>query len=95
MVRLTAATPLELSEVDPAQCPICGRPNGCRRAARPDMAESEPCWCWDYRIPETLLARVPERARNKACICRACIERHGGWREERPSAGSAVSAKID
>ena len=71
------------AQVDPARCPLCGRPNGCRLAAagftaaapaRADELPQEPCWCFSMRFPAALLARVPEHARNRACICRACLE---------------------
>ncbi len=58
--------------VDPSRCPLCGRPNGCLLAAHPDGGGR--CWCFSMRFPPALLARVPERARNRACICRSCVE---------------------
>jgi hypothetical protein len=60
--------------IDPALCALCGRENGCAMAA--DPTSSTPCWCTPLAIPRSLLALVPEEARNRACICRACIERH-------------------
>lgn len=32
------------------------------------------CWCFRVEIPAALLARVPEAWRNRACICRQCVE---------------------
>jgi hypothetical protein len=58
--------------IDPSRCPLCGGPNGCRLAAHP--GEGGRCWCFAARFPERLLARVPERARNRACICQKCLE---------------------
>lgn len=56
--------------VDPDRCPLCGEPNRC-------AAESgERCWCFDVEVSSRLLAAVPDEARGRACVCRACVERH-------------------
>ncbi len=60
--------------IDPAVCPICGRPNECR-LAQPDPAP-EPCWCTRVRISQNVLKLVPEPARNRACVCRNCVEKY-------------------
>lgn len=36
------------------------------------------CWCERHVFPEELLARVPAELRNRACICRGCLE--AAWR---------------
>lgn len=51
-------------------CPLCGGPNGCVPAESGSFAGT--CWCKDVAFSAELLARVPEAARQKACICRAC-----------------------
>lgn len=51
-------------------CPLCGRLNGCQMCSA--TAAGEPCWCHEVIMPAELLARVPEAARNVACICREC-----------------------
>jgi hypothetical protein len=57
----------------PALCPLCGRNNDCAvLAGRP----VEACWCAVVPIPPSLRARIPPERRGKACICRACAERH-------------------
>jgi hypothetical protein len=33
-----------------------------------------PCWCTQARFDAALLARVPEQASGKACICAACAQ---------------------
>ncbi len=33
-----------------------------------------PCWCSTVRIPDELLARIPAEQRNRACICRQCVQ---------------------
>jgi hypothetical protein len=58
--------------VDAGQCPLCGQPNECQLCTA--AAYKGPCWCAKMEIPETLLAQVPAALRNRACICRACIE---------------------
>jgi hypothetical protein len=32
-----------------------------------------PCWCTLVEFSADLLKQVPEAARNKACICAACV----------------------
>ncbi|MGE0874985.1 MAG: cysteine-rich CWC family protein [Burkholderiales bacterium] len=56
---------------DPARCPLCGEQNACEMAA----GSGKPCWCATLDFPAALLARVPAEARDKACICRACVEK--------------------
>lgn len=56
---------------DPARCPLCGEPNACALAS--GGAPGAPCWCVGQTFPEDLLARVPQEARRRACICRRCV----------------------
>jgi hypothetical protein len=56
---------------DPARCPLCGGPNDCQHCTT--AAYKGPCWCESAKIPDELLARVPLEARNRACLCRACV----------------------
>lgn len=58
---------------NPAQCPLCGEANGCQFAST--VAYKGPCWCAHVDMPHELLARVPENLRNRACICRSCVEK--------------------
>lgn len=51
-------------------CPLCGGPNGCVPAACGSFEVN--CWCKSVAFSAELLARVPEAARHKACICRGC-----------------------
>ncbi|MEO8038869.1 MAG: cysteine-rich CWC family protein [Betaproteobacteria bacterium] len=53
-------------------CPLCGRPNRCAPAQSGTF--QTPCWCREATFSAGLLARVPQRQRNIACICRACLE---------------------
>ena len=34
---------------------------------------TEPCWCTLVDFSADLLKQVPEAARNKVCICAACV----------------------
>jgi len=55
--------------VDPSRCPLCGADNACvMQSASPDSK----CWCQAVEFSEELLARVPEAARRKVCICAKC-----------------------
>jgi hypothetical protein len=51
-------------------CPLCGAANGCEPAATGRF--SGECWCTRVKIDETVLARIPEEDKGKACLCRAC-----------------------
>jgi prepilin-type processing-associated H-X9-DG protein/prepilin-type N-terminal cleavage/methylation domain-containing protein len=61
------------SLINPAQCPLCGGPNDCQ-LCRP-AARQDGCWCVREEFPGELLAQVPDLFRNRACICRACVEK--------------------
>jgi hypothetical protein len=61
---------LLLPEMDPCRCPLCGQPNACAMAG---ASAPGPCWCARVHFSADLLAQVPEAARNKACICAACV----------------------
>jgi prepilin-type processing-associated H-X9-DG protein/prepilin-type N-terminal cleavage/methylation domain-containing protein len=58
---------------NPDECPLCGGANGCQLCS-PATCKG-PCWCASVDIPAALLARVPEHLRNRACICRHCVEK--------------------
>jgi hypothetical protein len=66
----------EGSSVPPAKfsapiCPICGEPNSCQFAGS-DTYKGR-CWCAGEEFPRSLLERIPEAARNVACVCRKCV----------------------
>jgi prepilin-type N-terminal cleavage/methylation domain-containing protein/prepilin-type processing-associated H-X9-DG protein len=58
---------------NPAQCPLCGAANGCQLCS--PAAYKGQCWCAHEEISDELLARVPENLRNRACVCRPCIQK--------------------
>jgi len=58
---------------NPNQCPLCGAANGCQLCS--PAAYKGSCWCARIEMPDPLLARVPENFRNRACICRNCLEK--------------------
>jgi hypothetical protein len=56
--------------VDVATCVLCGSANDC------GLARGETtCWCFEVVVPPSLLAQIPEALRDRACVCRACVER--------------------
>jgi len=60
--------------IDPCRCPLCGQPNACAMASTQDgAAMSGPCWCTMVSFSAELLSQVPEAARQRACICAACV----------------------
>lgn len=58
---------------NPAQCPLCGEANECQLCS--PATYKGPCWCAQLDVPSELLAQVPEPCRNRACICRSCVEK--------------------
>ncbi len=56
-----------MSELRKDRCPLCGGPNECGMAA----GKSE-CWCFEAKIAPEVLARVPEEAKGKVCVCAKC-----------------------
>jgi hypothetical protein len=58
---------------DPAKCPLCGQTNQCQLCT--DHAYKGPCWCAKVKISQELLDQIPTDLKNKACICKACVEK--------------------
>ncbi|PAW79998.1 MAG: hypothetical protein B9S32_01320 [Verrucomicrobia bacterium Tous-C9LFEB] len=69
-----------MSEIDPALCPICGKPNRCERLST--EPRKGPCWCATQKFPRELLELIPEKARGRACVCRKCLEDWHGRRRQ-------------
>lgn len=53
-------------------CPICNEPNNCAMEVDKTAAD---CWCFQTYFPKELLQAVPPELKDKACICRKCVER--------------------
>ena len=51
-------------------CPLCGQPNRCAASACGTFDVN--CWCMQTRIPEAVLARVPDGWKGRACLCPRC-----------------------
>ena len=65
--------PAPAGAVDRTRCPLCGASNQCVMAGSPGAGDPAlPCWCTQVTIERTQLARIPEAARNRACLCPAC-----------------------
>ncbi|HPH13857.1 MAG TPA: cysteine-rich CWC family protein [Burkholderiaceae bacterium] len=61
--------------VDPNLCPLCGQLNECAmEVERTTGVKQPPCWCSQAKFEATLLSRIPEHARGKACLCSACAQ---------------------
>jgi len=53
--------------LDARRCPLCGDANACA------IAEGKTtCWCFERTIGQEVLMRIPEDARNVACVCARC-----------------------
>jgi hypothetical protein len=62
--------------LDPTRCPLCGSDNRCAMELEKATGEAQPpCWCVSTTFPTGLLDRLPEQARDQACICAACVQR--------------------
>src|ERR1700761_2198017 len=59
-------------QFSPELCPLCGEANTCQLCS--PATHKGPCWCAKVEMPEELLSRIPEAYRNRACICRKCVE---------------------
>jgi prepilin-type N-terminal cleavage/methylation domain-containing protein/prepilin-type processing-associated H-X9-DG protein len=80
-----------LGILNPNDCPLCGGPNECQLCS--PATHKGPCWCAQVEIPAALLARVPEHLRNRACICRKCVEQF--QREPQPIQNSSAFTLIE
>lgn len=61
------------------RCPLCGQGNQCAMATLAANANEsvrqaacDSCWCRELEIPAAVLARIPEPARGRACVCPTC-----------------------
>lgn len=66
-----------MSSIDPTCCPLCGENNQCAVTLGQDPST---CWCHqpEIVIDKTLLAKIPQAARGKACICQQCVALNAG-----------------
>lgn len=62
------------SAIDPARCPLCGRPNHCQRVSSEPYRR--PCWCFAQEVPSELLRKVPVELQGLSCVCQACVDEH-------------------
>ncbi len=64
---------MKQTELDPKLCPICQQNNACGNLQSATVAS---CWCHDTELsfPKELLDTLPSDMRNKACICRRCVQ---------------------
>ncbi len=65
----------DVNTVNPSNCPLCNGDNACFNLSDKD---EQACWCKnpDLKFPESLLKKIPEQAKNNACICQACVLAH-------------------
>ncbi len=50
-------------------CPLCGESNNCQHGKCG-------CWCETVKVPKRVLDLVPEDKKEKACICKSCLEKY-------------------
>jgi hypothetical protein len=59
---------------DPRHCPLCGEDNRCAMEMEKLTGQPQaPCWCVSQTFSAELLARLPDQARGRACICGRCL----------------------
>lgn len=58
-----------LKDFDDKLCPLCGNPNGCQHG-------QASCWCTSVEFPAHVLDMIPEHLKNRACVCKACLEKY-------------------
>ncbi|HUR88572.1 MAG TPA: cysteine-rich CWC family protein [Ramlibacter sp.] len=57
----------------PDRCPLCGQANQCAMEIERVTGDKQPpCWCTQADFSRDILARVPQDATDRACICPAC-----------------------
>lgn len=66
--------------IDSTRCPLCGSDNRCAVEIEHATGVAQPpCWCMatplDAAAARLLRERIPEQARDAACICTACMAR--------------------
>jgi len=72
----TLLTMDDVTTPETRRCPLCGGDNRCAmEVERATGMPQGPCWCVNATFDPDLLARLPEAARGKACICAACVAR--------------------
>jgi len=65
--------PSDVTAIDTSICALCGGPNHCAMAGCATIPNA-PCWCKTEQFPQELLDQVPEGRKNRACICRKCLQ---------------------
>jgi hypothetical protein len=59
---------------DATRCPLCGGDNRCAMEIERATGQKQgPCWCVSQTFSAELLARLPDSAQGKACICASCL----------------------
>jgi hypothetical protein len=51
-------------------CPVCGQSNRCSLADPRTVGQA--CWCFTETIDPAVLAALPEKLKDKACLCPRC-----------------------
>ena len=65
---------LNAPPLDATRCPLCGGDNRCAMEIERATGQKQgPCWCVSQTFSAELLARLPDSAQGKACICASCL----------------------
>jgi hypothetical protein len=72
MTTDTSGNEPAINRIDPAACPLCHKNNNCGNIS--SCKSNTECWCSDPAIqfPQALLKKIPNKTKNKTCICKNC-----------------------
>ncbi|MEP1447665.1 MAG: cysteine-rich CWC family protein [Paraglaciecola sp.] len=78
-------------------CPLCGENNSCGQLLVDvnNATTDKACWCMDSAIafPASLLSKLPEADKQKACICKTCVLRYQMYSDDLVSNAAARDTK--
>ncbi|WP_150276001.1 cysteine-rich CWC family protein [Paenibacillus tepidiphilus] len=58
-----------------ANCPVCGKDNGCALA---HGNPADTCWCMSFSVPRETLEQIKQLYPEASCICRDCLQALAG-----------------
>lgn len=68
IIRVSDAKRGQQNIINPNICPLCHKSNHC------EAKKEKQCWCNQVKFSSSLLRYIEPILRNKACVCKKCIE---------------------
>lgn len=61
-----------MKTIDKTLCPLCNKNNDCDNIKKDNLIGT--CWCRlpDITFSKSVIDKVPDALKNKACICKVC-----------------------